>query len=242
MAIKIAMFDLAGHLGNNDRYIKLFSDSRSAIQALNSNTVTSQLVKDTISAINLVGGKVDRLEISWIKAHVGHIGNERADQLARESAELTPNVHGIMLPYSYFKTQVNNVTYKLWADEWQQQSTCRLSKNFLPFPCKQKSKEILKLSRSQMRRLLELITGQNNLNYVQSKIHPGRISKLCRFCDEEEETFAHFLNECPCFISDRRNILMNVPIINTNKWKPKTLLNFSHLEPIAEALRVDRDL
>ena len=109
MAIKMAMFDITGSLGNEDRYVKLFSDSRSAIQALNSSTVSSQLVKDTISAINLVGGKVHRLEISWIKAHVGHIGNERADQLAREAVELTPTVHGIMLPYSHFKTQVTNV-------------------------------------------------------------------------------------------------------------------------------------
>ena len=74
----MAMFDLAGSLRNEDRNVKLFSDSRSAIQALNSSTVSSQLVKDTISAINLVGGKVDRLEKSWIKVHVGHIGNERA--------------------------------------------------------------------------------------------------------------------------------------------------------------------
>ena len=96
----------------------------------------------------MVDGKVDRLEISWIKAHVGHIGNERADQLAREAVELTPTVHGIMLPYSHFKTQVTNITYKLWADEWSRQQTCRLSKNFIPFPCKRKSKEILKLSRS----------------------------------------------------------------------------------------------
>ena len=59
MAIKMAMFDLAGCLINEDRYVKLSSDSRSAIQALNSSTVSSQLVKDTVSAINLVGGKVD---------------------------------------------------------------------------------------------------------------------------------------------------------------------------------------
>ena len=148
----MAMFDLAGSLGNEDRYVKLFSDSRSAIQALNSSTVSSQLVKDTVSAINLVGGKVDRLEISWIKPHVGHIGNGRADQLAREAVELMPMVHGIMLPYSHFKNQITSVTYKLWADEWSRQQTCRLSKNFLPFPCKRKSKEMLKLSRSQMRR------------------------------------------------------------------------------------------
>ena len=41
MAIKMAMFDLAGSLGNEDRYVKLFSDLRSAIQALNSSTVSS---------------------------------------------------------------------------------------------------------------------------------------------------------------------------------------------------------
>ena len=187
----------------------------------------------------MVGGKVDRLEIAWIKAHVGHMGNERADQLAREAAELTPTVHGIMLPYSHFKNQVTNVTYKLWADEWSRQQTCRLSKNFLPFPCKRKSKEILKLSRSQMRRLLELITGQNNLNYVQSKIYPGVVSELCRFCEEEDETFAHLLNECPCFLTARRDILKNVPIINTLKWKPQTLLAFSNIESIDEALKVD---
>ena len=76
MAIKLAMFDLAGNLNENDRYVKIFSDSRAAIQPLNSSIVTSQVVKDAINALNLVGGKVDRLEIAWIKAHVGHEGNE----------------------------------------------------------------------------------------------------------------------------------------------------------------------
>ena len=113
MAIKLAMLDLAGNLTPEDRYVKVFSDSRSSIQALNSSTVTSQLVKDTINAINLVGGKVRRLEISWIKAHVGHAGNERADQLAREAIELTPTVHGIRPPCSHFKTHLTNIIYKL---------------------------------------------------------------------------------------------------------------------------------
>ena len=119
MAIQIAMIDLAGILSDQDINIKIFSDSRAAIQALNSITVTSQLVKDTIAALNLVGGKVDRLEIAWIKAHVGHWGNERADQLARDSANMVHNIHGILLPYSHFKKELWDVTYKfkLWKDE-----------------------------------------------------------------------------------------------------------------------------
>ena len=91
-----------------------------------------------------------------------------------------------------------------------------------------------------MRRLLELITGQNNLNYVQSKIYPGAISELCRFCEEEDETFAHLLNECPFFLTARWDILRNIPVINTVKWKPQTLLAFSNIESIDEALKVDQ--
>ena len=70
-------------------------------------------------------------------------------------------------------------------------------------------------------------------------ISKGAISELCRFCEEEDETFAHLLNECPCFISVRRDILKNISIINTIKWKQKILIAFSNLEPIDEALRVD---
>ena len=119
--------------------------------------------------------------------------------LAREAANLNEISNNIVLPYSHFKTQLTDVTYKIWAYEWTNHPSCRLSKNFLPYPSKNKSKEIFKLSRSQMSRLIELITEQNNLNYVQSKVNPGLVDGLCRFCEEEDETFAHLLNECPCF-------------------------------------------
>ena len=81
----------------------------------------------------------------------------------------------------------------------------------------------------------------SNLSYVQSKIFPGVISELCRFCEEKEETFAHLLNEWPCFITARRDILGNIPIINTVKWKPQTFLAFSNLESIDAALRINQN-
>ena len=128
--------------------------------------------------------------------------------------------------------------YKIWEDEWTSNLTCRHSKNFLPRPDKNKSREILQLYRSQMRRLIELITGQNNLNYVQSKVHNGQTSELCRFCEEEDETFEHLLNECPCFNSYRRDILGNRPIINTLDRKAKTLIDFSYIPVTDQALDV----
>ena len=121
--------------------VKVFSDSRAAIQALNSNIVSSQLVKDTITQLNIIGNKVNRLEISWIKAHVGHEGNEKADQLARDAYKLDVTSHDLLPPYSHFKQELADVTYKFWTDEWVSHNTCRLSKKFLPFPSKNNSKE-----------------------------------------------------------------------------------------------------
>ena len=69
------------------QYIKIFSDSQAAILALNSNTVTSSLVKQTIITLKALADSTKRVEIYWIKGHVGHDGNERADQLAREAVK-----------------------------------------------------------------------------------------------------------------------------------------------------------
>ena len=72
---------------SNMLYIKIFSDSQAAILALNSNTVTSSLVKQTIITLNQLADSTQRVELCWIKAHVGYDGNEKADQLAREAVK-----------------------------------------------------------------------------------------------------------------------------------------------------------
>ena len=111
----MAMQGFNNHINNSDEYVKVFSDSRAAIQALDSNLVSSQLVKDTITQLNIIGNKVNRLEISWIKAHVGHEGNEKADQLARDACKLDITSHDLLPPYSQFKQELADVTYKFWT-------------------------------------------------------------------------------------------------------------------------------
>ena len=87
-----------------------------------------------------------------------------------------------------------------------------------------------------MCRLIELITGHSNLNYVQSKIDPANVPPLCRFCEEEDEIFAYLPNECPCFLSYRHDILLNKRIINTLSWTHQQLLAFSYFPSIDKAL------
>ena len=67
----------------------------------------------------------------------------------------------------------------------------RMTKIFYPKPDSNKAKKILKLNRGQLKKLIELVTGQNNLNYMNNKVYGSE--DLCRFCEEEEETFDHII-------------------------------------------------
>ena len=204
-----------------DRFLKIFTDSQATLLALHNTIVTSQLVKNTILALNALSQNLCSLTISWIKAHVGHTGNERADELAQSCSTFPISSSDILPSPSTFKRLLWDHMYEICHSERQDHPHCRMSKNFLPKPSPSKSRLLLHLSRGQMRRLIELITGHSNLNYVQSKIDPINISPLCRFCEEEDEIFAHLLNECPCFLTYRRDILLNKPIINTLSWTPQ---------------------
>ena len=138
----------------------------------------------------------------------------------------------VLRPVGYDKQKLWAACYKQWTLEWQQLSTCRMTKIFFTKPDKSKTKNILKHGRAYMRRLIECTTGHNNLNYLQSKIYP----EDCRFCEEEPETFDHLLNECPCFQQARFDILHNQPIQNTLNWNSEDIIAFSHIPSIDEAL------
>ena len=104
--------------------------------------------------------------------------------------------------------------YEIWHREWQDHPHCRMSKTFVPKPSPSKSRLLLHLSRGQMHRLIELITAIIILiTYKVKLILSTSPLYVCRFCEEEDETFAHLLNECPCFLTYRRDILLNKPII-----------------------------
>ena len=68
----------------------------------------------------------------------------------------------------------------------------RMTKVSYPKPNCNKAKHILKLKRPEIRLLIEIITGQNNLNYMNIKVYGT--DDLCCFCKEEEETFDHLIN------------------------------------------------
>ncbi len=65
--------------------ITLYSNCQAALHAVGQNLVRSQLVFNTIAALNQTAWK-NRIHLRWVKGHCGIIGNERVDVLAKEGA------------------------------------------------------------------------------------------------------------------------------------------------------------
>ena len=106
------------------------------------------------------------------------------------------------------------------------------SKKFLEKPDPVLAKKILELPRLKMKRLVEIITGHNNLSYFQYKVDPD-VNPLCRFCKEQNETFHHFITDCPRLRQLRTDTLGE---FISNKWKPSQILNFSYIPEINDYL------
>ena len=120
----------------SENYVRIFTDSQATLLALHNPHVTSKLIENTITQLNLLGQLVKSLTIHWIEAHKGHAGNEKADEMAREAEFRRVTDRTIENPAGYDKQNLWAACYKQWTIEWQQLSTCRMTKIFFPQPDK----------------------------------------------------------------------------------------------------------
>ena len=150
-------------------------------KALSGNSIKSEILRQTIQELSTLGFDIPRLTLAWIKAHIGYEGNELADHDAKQGA-LEPHM-SIKTDIPLSKTEITNTLkeqiYNKWLLRWVTSTDYK------------HSKKILKLPRLKMKRLVEITTGHNNLSYFQLKVDP-EVILLCRFCEEQNETFHHY--------------------------------------------------
>ena len=68
-------------------------------------------------------------------------------------------------------------------------------------------------------------SGHNFLGKHQNRIDP-EISKVCRFCEQEEETFYHLLTECEPLTLIHKNIYLDKAHPTDNSWSISKLKTF----------------
>ena len=141
----------------------------------------------------------------------------------------------ITIPKIEIKNQVNEFFYQIWRNEWIHFKGGRMAKEFYCGPDSNKAKYVYKLSRMELSRFLRIIAGHNGLFYFCNKIDQN-ISPLCRFCNEEHETFRHFIHDCPPLRKARQDIFLDAVITDDLNWSVRDLIDFSKIKCINEAL------
>jgi ribonuclease HI len=196
--LKAALF--AKEINCRDRRICIFSDSQAALKAIDSNTVSSKLVLETIIALNRLSS-LNEVRLYWIPSHMGIKGNVQADKLARLGAASTfvgpePALGTTLLS---LKRDINNHFSGLHQERWDNLISCRLSKIFFGTINQQRTKLLLNHDRGTLRVLLGILTGHCPLNRHMFRMKI-RNSPECEQCGEgEEETVEHFLCSCPSY-------------------------------------------
>ena len=69
------------------RYVKFFTDSRATLLALTSRTIRSDLVRQTVLALNRLSEYSKSVQLIWVRAHNNNVGNELADSLAKAGSD-----------------------------------------------------------------------------------------------------------------------------------------------------------
>ncbi|XP_072939881.1 uncharacterized protein [Epargyreus clarus] len=206
----------------------VFCDSRSALEIVTNISSLHPLaisIKNNIAHIQSQGKK---LNLYWIKAHIGLEGNERADELAKDAAlQLKVKAKYDRCPVSFVKRVIRADSIHEWNRRYQEVTQGSTTKAF--FPDAIKAYPILKNIKLN-NKLVQMFTG-----------HGGFSSYLHRFkckespscvCDSDvEESALHIITECPVYstyrndietelnIEIKRNTLSNILEDKTNRVK-----------------------
>ena len=100
-----------------EKIIRLYSDSRSGLAALQDAYSRTELVIEIQDILNTWQGRT-AVEFHCIKAHVGHPGNERADELAK-AGSIDGQHCRLKAPMSFAKRIITLRLRQEWGNEWR---------------------------------------------------------------------------------------------------------------------------
>ena len=194
--------------------IRLFSDSQSSLSLLRSgpSLLLSQTLSSICSALSGLGRRGVAVHLQWTPAHCDIPGNERADQLAKKGAQLSPSQTPV--PFSSAVCLSRSSIYRDWRSS--------VSSPLFPFPIPPVDPSELSLSRSARVELSRLRAGGHSL-LLESYRHrigksdsPACACAWAHICD-----LPHLLLSCPRFEPSRSTLLAPSPSL-LDLWRRPT--------------------
>lgn len=189
----------------------VLSDSRSALQAIADRNSTNALVVDIHNLLRRAASAGSRPTLVWVKAHVGIIGNERADELAK-LATTSPGAPDFNLtPLSFVKSAIRQRVNRLWQRRYAEAADMsrRIGKHHVAhhLPTVASSRRLRKQQLPTFE-LTQVLTGHGPFLANLHRFKRATTDK-CR-CDESPDaptqTCRHLVEDCPIFARQRASL------------------------------------
>ncbi|XP_037302816.1 uncharacterized protein LOC119193328 [Manduca sexta] len=147
--------------------------------------------------------RTQKIELFWVKAHVGLEGNERADVLAKEAAQhLKTRAHYDKCPVSFVKRQIRKDSIDEWSRRYADGETASVTKLFFP-DAVEAHRVVRRIALDAT--LTQVFTGHGGFSeYLHRFKCKG--SPACQCDPDVQETVPHLLLECPIHAVDRYNL------------------------------------
>ena len=176
--------------------VQIFTDSRSAVQAVKNPIVDSRVVLDCKVACKTVVENGGSLDLKWIKGHNGNIFNELADRLAKEGARMPPIARcQLQEPWSNLRRRLRERANDEWQDRWSSTKACGQIRGFFERVENTPANFLMSCGRRDLKIMVQVLTGHNQLRYQLHKMGKAA-TPLCRLCNKANETSAHLIWHC----------------------------------------------
>ena len=191
-AIKLALIMLKTY---DNRSCVIYSDSRSALQAIQRIRSPIKLVREIIELIETLLRQRVNVSFCWIPSHIGIEGNELADKAAKRAASRGA-VYNQEIPEADLKACIKRRIKQKWAESWQNISDNRKLREIQPTL----KRKVPNLNRKDAIKITRLRIGHTRLTH--GFLLNGEDKPECIEC-EEDLTVQHILMECGNHALDR---------------------------------------
>lgn len=160
--------------GQTPRTTTIFTDNQAAIRACahpqrSSGQHTVREISCLVEALRGIGCHV---RIRWIPGHVGVAGNERADRLANDAANVPTTASPSMVLLSGCRMKLRRIAFEHWTQEWVDGEHGAYARLLFPVPTKDIFELHETLPRAASSALIQMQTGKIGL--------PGYLNTISR--------------------------------------------------------------